>query len=560
MRLWSSDRGIVLAEYIISVVLLLVIATAVVQGLVFAASSNASTAMRAQAIELANQCIEQARNLPYDSVGTVSGFPAGIIPDTTVVGNLTVNTVVEWSFDAVTHVETSKSITVVVSWTVGGAGSVTLQSNIVGKTSVNNTGDVAITVVDEDTTHPIQGATVVINAVTGTSNSKATDASGTAMWGQVPSGNLVISGTAAGYVFRLSQVTPASVISNQMNRWTINAAKASSGVVTVKDQSGQPVSGAVVTITGPSGTFTATTAADGTVTFTGIVKGTYTIATSISGYSGGSGSLGVLLGGAAYTSAVTVTKMTTMKVIVKDDLGALLSGVGLTVTPAGAAGPAQTDAAGTAIFTVTAAGPFTVTASKSGYLTGSATSGTMVTGVENALNMTIARILPCTLTVTVVNQASVAVAGATVSVSGPGTVTGPPVTDSSGRAVYTVSMPGVYTAQASKTNYTTGSASTGSIPNGGTAALTVTMPQITTGTLAVKYTTKISSGSKTVYIYNASHALVTTLSFTSKNQVINAVLTAAQYFASSKSPWSSTAVAATVIVNQTVDVSVSSSN
>ena len=203
----------------------------------------------------------------------------------------------------------------------------------------------------------------------------------------------------------------------------------------------------------------------------------------------------------------------------------------------------------------------TVSASMSGYLTGSATSGALVTGVENVLAVTITRIVPCTLTVTVVDQASVAVSGATVSVSGPGTATGPTTTDASGKAVYRLSMPGVYTVQASKTNYTTGSASTGSLTNGATASLSVTMPQITTGTLAVTYTSSASTSSpKNVYIYNAGHLLVTTLRFTAKNQTINATLTAGQYYASTKTPWSSTAKAATVIVNTTVAVSVSTSN
>jgi hypothetical protein len=564
MQLGRSNRGFILAEYVIAVGLLLIVATAVMQGLVFVASSNASTAMRAQALELANQCIEQARNLPYDSVGTVSGFPAGIIPDTQVVGNLTVNTDVEWAFDKSTSLETYKTITISVSWTTGRAGSVVLESSIAGKSLIQNTGDVKITVVDEDTAKPIQGATVQITAVTGTTSDKSTDASGSVTWGQVPAGNLTISGSAIGYALRLSQVASATVISGQMNQWTISAVKASTGIVSVKDQSGNAVSGAAVTISGPSGTLSSTTSASGTVTFTGLLKGTYTVTTSLSGYTNGSGTLSVIAGGSSYTASITISKKTTLKIVVKDDAGTLLSGVGLVVTPTDATGTPTTDASGMATFTVTGTGPYTVIASKTGYITGTATSGTLVSGTENTLNAVIVRIVPCTLNLTVVNQFSSFVSGATVSVSGPGSVTGPTVTDSSGKATFTLGAPGIYTINTSKTNYVTASATTGSIANGGTVAFTVTMSQITTGTLAVTYTSSASSSSpKYVYIYNASHAIAGTLGFTSKNQTISVALLAGQYYASTRSSWPGTTIAVTapyLNVNTTVSLNVSSSN
>jgi hypothetical protein len=564
VQLGRSNRGFILAEYVIAVALLLIVATAAMDGLVFAASSNASTAMRAQALELANQCIEQARNLPYDSVGTVSGFPAGIIPDTQAVGDLTVDTDIEWAFDKSTDLETCKTITITVSWATGRAGSVILESSIAGKSLIKNTGDVKITVVDEDTAKPIQGATIQITAVTGTSTGKSTDASGTVVWGQVPSGNLAISGSATGYALRLSQVASATVISGQMNQWTISAVKASTGIVSVKDQSGNAISGATVTISGPSGTFPNTTSANGTVTFTGLLKGTYTVTASLTGYTIGSGTLSIIAGGSSYTSAVTMIKKTTLKIIVKDDAGTPLSGVGLTVTPADATGTPTTDASGTAIFTVTGTGPYIVTAGKTGYITGSAASGTLVNGTENTLNAIIVRIVPCTLNLTVIDQSSNLVPGATVSVSGPGSVTGPAVTDSSGKATFTLGAPGVYAIRTSKTNYFTASTTTGSIANGGTAALTVTMSQITTGTLAVTYTGSASSSSpKNVYIYSASHAIVSVLGFTSKNQTISAALLAGQYYASTRTSWPGTSIAVTapyLNVNTTVSLSVSSSN
>jgi hypothetical protein len=95
-------------------------------------------------------------------------------------------------------------------------------------------------------------------------------------------------------------------------------------------------------------------------------------------------------------------------------------------------------------------------------------------------------------------------------------------------------------------------------------SLTLTMSAITTGTINVTYSSTASSGSpKSVYVYNASHAVASTLNFTSKNQVLPVVLTAGQYYASAHSSWPGTSTVSTVPylnANTTVAVSVASTN
>ncbi len=559
-----SDTGFILAEYVIAMAMLFIVATGAFGALMFAASTTQNTTLRTQALELANQCIEQARNMPYDAVGTVSGFPSGSIPDTQTVGNFTVNSDVQWAFDSITQTEACKTMTVVVAWDSGPGGSITLESNIAGKTSILNAGDVTIVVVDGDTAKPVANAVVRITGVTGTTAGKSTDASGSAMWGQVPSGRLAIFASAPGYAMNLSQVASATVVANQMNRWTISAAKSSSGIVTVTDQAGAVLPGALVTISGPSGTLTATSAANGTATFPDLLKGTYSATASLAGYATTSGTLGIIAGGSSYGTTIKLTKLATLKVVVKDDAGALVPGVSLSITPAGTTGPSVTDASGSAVFTAAGAGPYTVTATGAGYFVATAVSGSLAAGSANTLNVTIVRILPCTLNLTVIDQFSNVVPGASLSVSGPGSVTGPATSDAAGKATFTLGLTGVYAVQSTKTGYFPASVSTSSIPNGGNLAFTVTMSQITTGTLQVTYTTSLTgSQTKVVYIYNASRVAVSQMTFTKTVKTSSVVLTAGQYYGSTRSSWPGTSTVATapyLNAGSTVSVNVSSAN
>ncbi len=75
-RFMGDDSGFTVVEYLVAAAILFIVSTGVMGALAYASTANASTAMRELGLEVANQRMEQARNLPYDSLGTTNGYPA----------------------------------------------------------------------------------------------------------------------------------------------------------------------------------------------------------------------------------------------------------------------------------------------------------------------------------------------------------------------------------------------------------------------------------------------------------------------------------------------------
>jgi len=77
-------KGFTLPEVLIDLVLFSAIAIAIFSSLIFLQRSINLAKIKIQAVELANQKIEELRNLPYDSLSTEHGtiYPAGQIADT----------------------------------------------------------------------------------------------------------------------------------------------------------------------------------------------------------------------------------------------------------------------------------------------------------------------------------------------------------------------------------------------------------------------------------------------------------------------------------------------
>lgn len=77
-------KGFTLPEVLIDLVLFSAIAIAIFSSLIFLQRSINLAKLKIQAVELANQKIEELRNLPYDSLSTEHGtiYPAGQIADT----------------------------------------------------------------------------------------------------------------------------------------------------------------------------------------------------------------------------------------------------------------------------------------------------------------------------------------------------------------------------------------------------------------------------------------------------------------------------------------------
>jgi Carboxypeptidase regulatory-like domain len=173
------------------------------------------------AVTIANQRMEYFRSLPYSEVGTVSGIPAGSIPQhTTVTLNEIVfdeRVLVEYVDDPADGLLTAtttdsngipadyKRIKIEVSWTYKeNTKSIILTSNIVPRSieTTDGGGTVRVNVLDADST-PLAGAFVqLINNTTTTTIdvTKSTDSSGAALFSGAPAAsNYEVVVTAPGY-------------------------------------------------------------------------------------------------------------------------------------------------------------------------------------------------------------------------------------------------------------------------------------------------------------------------------------------------------------------------
>ena len=565
----DGDAGYTVIELVIATSVLAVVALGAMGALRYAAASSVQTDRREQALAVANRHLEQIRNLNYDDIGTVSGYPTGDIPNSQDDGVYTVQTTIGWSHDLDTGLSTSKNIKVTVLWSEPTPGTVTIESNIAGKSSIVNAGDVKINVVDAETGDPIVGALVKIKPLSGAQSSSMTNSNGYAYWGKVPAGAITITCTKSGYFINLDTIAGASVAPNELNEWTVTAEEPSTGIIYVKDQFGDPVPGASVKLTKSPFTNTVVTDSEGKARFDDLGKGTYTVvSTGPSGYSTGSGSLAVTVAGGTYYCNLTVTKYARLFVTVVDENDNVVPGAAVSVTGPGSVTPASatSGADGKTAHVLGAGGTYTASVTKSGYLSGSG-SQAVVAGADGSLTVMIEQLKTTTFIVKVVDQNGAAVSGANVTASGAGSVSPASATsDGSGYVTFTVGLPGAYTATASKTGYTPNSVASGTIPNGGTVTKQVAITKLTDGWMDVKYTSNPSPNPKTVYIYQQVGAtwvkLGTTLSFTARNQTRNsgphpegsyAVSTKASYDPTSAKP-------VTITAGATASVSLSSSN
>ena len=77
------NRAFTLIEVIIATTVFLIFAMGVYQGYQAISLAMASTRYKALAVDLANARFETIKNMPYSSVGTVGGNPAGLLPSAT---------------------------------------------------------------------------------------------------------------------------------------------------------------------------------------------------------------------------------------------------------------------------------------------------------------------------------------------------------------------------------------------------------------------------------------------------------------------------------------------
>jgi type II secretory pathway pseudopilin PulG len=394
---FRDDSGFTIAEYVMASAILLIVSIAIMGTLAYASTASTGNTRHEEALSLANQRLEQARNVPYDSVGTTNGYPTGTIPGSEDVGDFTVVTDVVWAIDPVSNLSSCKTIQITVSWETPRQGSVSITSNIAGKSTIANAGDVKVLVVDADTGAKLQGASISVQPSTGPKATRSTDASGSVRWGKVPAGALGITGTCPGYALDVAPLSGATVIAGQLNTWTIQAVKPSTAAITVLDSSktspNNKLAGVTVTLVGPSGTLTAVSNSSGVANFDGLLKGTYSVTGALTGYSPSATSIGILLGGQGYAGTLTMNKQASLTITVKDQDGAPVGNL----TLSGVTAP-KTDANGVSVVSNITPGTYTVTAALTGYTSGVGTV-TIATGQDATLALVVTKtvVIPGTL-------------------------------------------------------------------------------------------------------------------------------------------------------------------
>jgi prepilin-type N-terminal cleavage/methylation domain-containing protein len=100
----KKQSGFTIIETVISMAVLTVITLSVYDLILQALKISQDNKLKMASISLADQKLEQIRNLPYDSVGTLAGAPHGVVPDnesaTTSNGTFYVNTLIMYKDDA----------------------------------------------------------------------------------------------------------------------------------------------------------------------------------------------------------------------------------------------------------------------------------------------------------------------------------------------------------------------------------------------------------------------------------------------------------------------------
>ncbi|MFN8108815.1 MAG: type II secretion system protein [Thermoleophilia bacterium] len=212
------QSGFALIEVLISIIILAVVATAVLQGFAAASGQVARSRTDTQAAQIAQGQMEALHRLTYDNVGLVNGNPTGTVSPTgtkTVDGTTyNITTTVVYVDDpaqgqAHTNVDYKKA-TITVTPAVSGAKAVTVSSIFApdNYASISGKATAVVTVVDSLTGLPLQNAAVTLNGSTSPTRIDTTDANGKVVFaGLLPSATnvaspqyyYVASATLAGY-------------------------------------------------------------------------------------------------------------------------------------------------------------------------------------------------------------------------------------------------------------------------------------------------------------------------------------------------------------------------
>lgn len=457
MRVRRGDSGFTVVEFVYAAAILFIVAMGVMTVFSYAVQSTQNSAIKVSALNLANERLETVRNLPYDAVGLTfaDGSPAGIPGDVqtpVTVGDYSVDTDVRWARDPSSGRALYKQVFVTVGWTKGRGGTVTVSSNVFGRSDLVNTGDLSVLVLDYDSNLPIEGAKVTITDSSGVARQLFADADGEVFFGYLKTGtyNLVVS--KEGYIYDSVSLPSATVTADLLTPLVAKMQVPSTINVEVVDTDGNPVPGAAVTLRRTSWpNVNATTGSTGQVTFDNLLVAAYTVTVSKAGYSAANVNAPVITGGQTVDLTVQLSPRLGLVIRTSDSSDVPVSGVTVEVrgpapSTAHATGSPKTTATnGEASFSGLADGTYTVTVSKTGYT--SETRLVSYNGSNAPVAFTVSPITTGSLKIRTVDKWNAGMKNEQIRVTGPNGYLLIVKTDSQGYYTINDLPPGSYTIQ-----------------------------------------------------------------------------------------------------------------
>ncbi len=353
---------------------------------------------------------------------------------------------------------------------------------------------------DTSTALPITGALIVIIDNAGVTNSITSGVDGAYSVTNIATGSASVSASKAGYMpasTNLSIVVGANIQDLSLTPNTLT------GQVT-DSFTGLPISGASVTVTDSSNVVhTVSTDGTGHYAVSNLPTGATTVAASKSGYSSANESLTIVTGANIQNEVLTpnilsgVIRDTSTLLPITDATVVVVDNASVTTT-------ITTGPDGSYAVTNIAIGAATVTASKSGY-----TSASANLLIVSGANVQDHNLTPTTLTGVVTDfLTGLPINGASVTVTDSANAVHTSTTDGLGQYAFSNLPTGATTVAASKTGYSSASASLNIVPGANTQNEVLT-PNILSGVIRDSLTALAITGATVVVIDNAN--LTTTI-------------------------------------------------
>lgn len=316
-KIAKDNRGFSIIEILVAATVVLILTFGILTSLVTANIASNRIQNRATGLTIARDQIEKIRNMPYDDIGTITkqgkyGNPPGTIITTQTVSknnhDYSIDTNIEWVIESQNVYY--KKIDISVKWE-NPRGSVSISSNIYGKSSLINFGAIKVTVKDAQTLENLESADVTI--VHSQQNKEIvgkTNKDGQIIFYILPIGEYTVTGKKTGYASQIQQTT---VVADSTTELVLLLQKPGELSIQVKSSQGSQIEGANVVITGLNGeTFSQKTTISGKAFFPDLEPGDYSIESSKEYYTSNT------------TVATVVSGQITEVTLIIDPIGELL--------------------------------------------------------------------------------------------------------------------------------------------------------------------------------------------------------------------------------------------